>query len=432
MEDEISLRELIETIWNGKVIIAAITLVCLLAGFVYSFIISDPVYEARTILSVNQGTKQGSKAVGLEGLVEEIAELPQANAASYAAQAKTADVLRATMERVGIDTKTMAVSAFAGKISITNLKDTDLLEISVKDKDNQKAAAIANALAEVFVEFISETNKNSIDQTITFLESQVGEEQNKVDANLEKMKAFLMQSPSVTQLEKELETDLLILATLRANLVDYDIRARGLKASIEAGEKELACLSEKIELKKSLFDDPVLYQAMADKNSTDILSASGMELLTEEINPVYISLKQQISLDKHDLALAERQKVSAETLVNTTVDRIAGIQVDLSEKKTRYNQLETDLNTAIQNYDLFNKKYTETKVAQSVKASEAAMLIVSEAHAPVVPVGPKKIQSVVISAILGLMLGLLIVSIRYFWDQGGNSRYLHQESERTS
>ena len=92
MNEEISLRELIQILWNGKKIIAAITLFCIFCGVFYSIYILEPVYEARTILSVNRNIQSSSKAEGLEGLVENLTELPQVNAASYAAQVKTAAV----------------------------------------------------------------------------------------------------------------------------------------------------------------------------------------------------------------------------------------------------------------------------------------------------------------------------------------------------
>lgn len=414
MEEEISLREIVEIVFQGRKVIAGITLACIVIGAVFSFVILDPVYEAKTILSINQDSQQKSKPGGLEGLVNDLTELPQVNAQSYATQAKTSVVLRSTMERIGIDTKTMPVSAFAQKINISNIKGTDLLEITVKDKDPKMAAAIANTMATAFVNFISDISKNRIDKTIVFLESQVGEEQAKVDENVEKMKIFLEKSPSVTQLEKELETNLGILASLRAQAVEYNIQTRGLTASIEASEKELITLSDKIQLKRSLFDDPVLFQALADKNNTGILSTSELELISEEINPVYVTLKGQIGINKSQLEQYEKQKASVESLINTTVNRIEKIQVDLAEKKTRYNQLEAELNSSIQNYDLFNKKYSETKIVQSVKAGENTMVIVSSAHEPVVPVGPRKMQNIALAAVFGLMFGIFLVVFRNY------------------
>lgn len=54
MEEEISLRELIETILRGKRLIIGITLVVMLTAGVYNYYFLDPVYQAKTVLSVNQ------------------------------------------------------------------------------------------------------------------------------------------------------------------------------------------------------------------------------------------------------------------------------------------------------------------------------------------------------------------------------------------
>ncbi len=63
------------------------------------------------------------------------------------------------MERLNIDPRETSLNAFAKKITISNIKDTELLEVTVKDKSPEKAAEIANVVAEELVEFISTTNK---------------------------------------------------------------------------------------------------------------------------------------------------------------------------------------------------------------------------------------------------------------------------------
>lgn len=54
MEEEISLKEIIQVILKGKVLIAIITAITVLVAGVYSFIIVDPVYEGKTILGFNK------------------------------------------------------------------------------------------------------------------------------------------------------------------------------------------------------------------------------------------------------------------------------------------------------------------------------------------------------------------------------------------
>ncbi|SEP75841.1 G-rich domain on putative tyrosine kinase [Virgibacillus subterraneus] len=53
MEEEISLREIIEKLWRGKWIIVGITIVALLISFVYSFFIANPVYKGNAKVTVH-------------------------------------------------------------------------------------------------------------------------------------------------------------------------------------------------------------------------------------------------------------------------------------------------------------------------------------------------------------------------------------------
>ncbi|MFC3018336.1 Wzz/FepE/Etk N-terminal domain-containing protein [Virgibacillus litoralis] len=53
MEEEISLREIVEKLWKGKSIIVGITIVALLISFVYSFFIADPVYKGNAKVTVH-------------------------------------------------------------------------------------------------------------------------------------------------------------------------------------------------------------------------------------------------------------------------------------------------------------------------------------------------------------------------------------------
>lgn len=414
MDEEISLRELIDMLLHGKKVIIGIIIVFILTSAIYSSYILDPVYEAKTILSVNQSAQRNTHADGVEGLVNNIAEMPQVNAESYATLAKTSAVLRGTMERLGIDTETVSVSAFAGKINITNIKGTDLLEITVKDKDPKLAATISNTLAEVFVEFISDTSKNRIDKTITFLESQVGDEQAKVDENVEKMKKFIIQSPSVAELEKQLETSLNLISILQEKAVEFRVKARGMEASVKVAEEELEILPDKIQLKKNLYDDPSLYQVIGEAKDDRSSNISGLELITEEINPAFAELSKELGLNKSKLAMFKEQKAAVEQEINLLTGQIEKIQVELADKKTRYNQLETELESSIQNSELFKKKYTETKIAQSVKAGEAAIVVVSQAYEPILPIGPRKLLNTAVAALAGLMLGVFAVVFKNY------------------
>jgi succinoglycan biosynthesis transport protein ExoP len=415
MEEEISLRELIEVMLAGKWIIILITIAAMLLSVVVSFGLLEPTYEAKTVLAVNQNNLPKSPSDGLEGLVNTFSGMPQVSVQSYVSQAKSAAVLNKVMERLNIDPHETSLNTFANKITINNIKDTELLEITVKDKSPEKAAEIANVLAEELVEFISTTNKLRTQKTLAFLEKQVKEEQNKLGSSVEEMKQFLKQPDTVAELEAELDTNLLLLSEFQARKANLQVEIKKTGATITALEKQLLDVPEKVELKKNLFDDPALYQLYTEKVGVSDISKSGLELRSEEINPVYMELKNELELNKAMLAQLAAEKTSAEAEIARMSEAIKDIQVKLADRKTQLEQLQMEIDTARENYVLFNNKYTESQVTESMKIGEATLMIVSPAYQPTVPVAPKKALNLAVATCLGLMLGVFIVLFRSYW-----------------
>ena len=414
MEEEISLRELIETMLAGKWIIIAITIAAMLLSLVVSFGVLEPTYEAKTVLAVNQTNLQKNPSGGLEGLVDTYSGIPQVSVQSYVSQAKSAAVLTKVMERLNIDPHETSLNAFANKITISNIKDTELLEIAVQDKSPEKAAEIANVVAEELVKFISTTNKLRTQKTLAFLEKQVEEEQTKLGTSVEEMKQFLKQPDTVAELEAELDTNLLLLSNFQARKANLQVEIKKIKAKVNAIEQQLLDVPEKVELKKNLFDDPALYQLYTEIGSRDI-SKSSLELRSEEINPVYMELKNELELNKAMLAQFAAEKASAEAEIARISEAIKDIQVKLADRKTQLEQLQMEIDTARENYTLFNNKYTESQVTESMKIGEATLMIVSPAHQPTVPVAPKKALNLAVATCLGLMLGVFVVLFRSYW-----------------
>ncbi|HHY78434.1 MAG TPA: hypothetical protein GX498_08040, partial [Clostridiales bacterium] len=71
MQEEISLRELIEILLKGKKLIAVITVIAIVLTCVVNFLVLDPVYEARAILvasSLNSKNQNQSASQGIEEL----------------------------------------------------------------------------------------------------------------------------------------------------------------------------------------------------------------------------------------------------------------------------------------------------------------------------------------------------------------------------
>lgn len=410
MEEEISLRELIEIILKGKWIIIMFTLIAVALSLVISFNLLKPIYEAKSIIAVNQiNIPQNSKEdkEALESLVDTFSGIPRLNIQSYIAQAKSTAVLTKVMEHLNLDPTEISLTAFANKITITNIKDTELLEIRVKDNSPEKAAQIANIVAEELVQFIADKNKSKTQKALAFLEKQVNEEELKLASSVEEMKQFLQQSDTVAELQAELQTNLDLLSTFQARKVNLDVNINKSLAKIETMDAQLSKVPEKIELKKSLFEEPGLAQLYGETKE--------VELYSEEINPVYINLRNGLETEKATYAEFITEKNSLETEIAAISKRIKSIQVKLADRQTRMEQLQTQIDTTRENYKVFNNKYTESQVSEAMKINEAALMIVSPAHEPTVPIAPKKSLNLAVATCLGLMLGVFVVLFRSYW-----------------
>lgn len=410
MEEEISLRELIEIILKGKWIIIMFTLIAVALSLVISFNLLKPIYEAKSIIAVNQiNIPQNSKEdkEALESLVDTFSGIPRLNIQSYIAQAKSTAVLTKVMEHLNLDPTEISLTAFANKITITNIKDTELLEIRVKDNSPEKAAQIANIVAEELVQFIADKNKSKTQKALAFLEKQVDEEEHKLASSVEEMKQFLQQPDTVAELQAELQTNLDLLSTFQARKVNLDVNINKSLAKIETMDAQLSKVPEKIELKKSLFEEPGLAQLYGETKE--------VELYSEEINPVYINLRNGLEIEKASFAEFITEKNSLETEIAAISKRIKSIQVKLADRQTRMEQLQTQIDTTRENYKVFNNKYTESQVSEAMKINEAALMIVSPAHEPTVPIAPKKSLNLAVATCLGLMLGVFVVLFRSYW-----------------
>ena len=204
MEEEISLRELIETLWTGKWVIIVLTITALLISGVVSYWIIEPTYEAKAVLQIKktETTQSREEISRLEALIDNYAATAPDSVQDYISLAKSEAVLAKMMARLQIDAREMPLNILANKIKVTNIKDTNLFEITVQDSSPQKATEIANALAVEFSDYVFAENKNNSQKIIMLLEKQMETAQANFASCVEEMNEFLKQPDNVVKREQ--------------------------------------------------------------------------------------------------------------------------------------------------------------------------------------------------------------------------------------
>lgn len=196
--EEISLRELIQTMLKGKWMIALLTAVCVLVTGAYSFYIADPVYEVKTRFVVAPVRLSGSSSIStqitvpqdsdqnntsiIKGIASDLMVINNIDAAvsvllkdyefnmsSYVRLLKSSSMLETVIKELNLplQRKQLDKKIEVQPMKNENNKETDVIEVTVKYNNPQTAVNIADILYREFDKIINQRisykNKTAMD-----------------------------------------------------------------------------------------------------------------------------------------------------------------------------------------------------------------------------------------------------------------------------
>ena len=151
--EELDLKELFLIFWNRKIEILLITLIFVVIGILYSYFYLVPVYKSSTTLILAQSSSTVEQK-GESSITQTDLTLNSKLVSTYSEIMKRKSVLSKVVSNLGMSEKD--IDEIKKNISVKAVSDTELIEITVKNKDPEKAALIANEIAKVFSEKVVE------------------------------------------------------------------------------------------------------------------------------------------------------------------------------------------------------------------------------------------------------------------------------------
>ncbi|PEF23310.1 YveK family protein [Bacillus pseudomycoides] len=171
MEETISLKELFTILRKRLVMIIAITIGAALVSAIVSFYFITPIYQTSTQILVNQKKQEG---VFQPGEVQTSLQLTN----TYKVIVKSPVILDQVKEKLKLN---MSTGALNNKINVANEKDSQVIAVTVQDKDAKLARDIANTTAEVFKSKIAKIM--SVDNVTILSKAEVAEGQSPIKPN---------------------------------------------------------------------------------------------------------------------------------------------------------------------------------------------------------------------------------------------------------
>lgn len=421
--NEISLRELIEVLLKGWRLIAIITAVCVLFSGILSFFILDPTYEAKTILMASDTTArltnlQNNKE-DIAGVLDLLATYPIMTLQTYKEQIKNPQLLQQVIDELKLDKYGINSGNLVGMIDLTTIPDTNLIAVSVTHTDPKLAADIANTLTNKFTSFITNMSRQQASKTSQFLVGQMEIEKKKLDEATLEQKEFLSQPRGADELRQEFDSKLTMLTTFKTELVEKEVELNKVKAGLTMAEQELKTTPKVIVTKKSVGQDPLLNQIIAETNGTSIKDTAQITMNSEEVNEGYIELRTKVSEYKIDASELSAEMNMMRTKINTTQKELEGIQADLADKEHNQELIQRNVDLSQGTYDAFLNKYEETRITESTEVGDSTINIISHAVVPDKPIGPRKMLNLAIAGVLGIMIGVFVAFFKYYWKTSG-------------
>ena len=421
--EEISLREIIEVLLKGWRLIALITAICLVFSSIYSFFILEPTYEAKTILMASFATEKlttlKNDTENIAGILDTISAYPTMTIQTYKEQIKSTKILQQVIDELDLGKYEINRSRLRGMVELETIKDTNLIAVKVTHTDPKLAAEIANTLAKEFTASITDMTRQQANKSSQFLKGQREIEKKNLDEATLELKEFLSQPRGANELRQEFDSKLLMLTTFKTQLVQKEVELNKTKAGLTVSEQELKNTPQIIVTNKSVGQDPLLNQIVAENNGTSIKDAAQITMKSEEINEGYISLRTKVS--DYKIAASE---LSGEidmiiTKINTTQIELENMQLELADKEHNQALLQRKVELSQGTYDTFLNKYEEIRIAESTEIGDSTINIISQAATPEAPIGPRRMFNLAIAGILGIMMGAFAAFFKEYWQTSG-------------
>lgn len=405
MEQEISLRELIEVLLKNKKLIAIITGVSLIFSLILSFT-TPPVYEARTTLLVNPiGAQQKSKEITSSmDVLDTISQYPEISVQTYKEQFLSAEVLKGTIDELGLkseDGQAISIRSLRNKVTVEVIDNTNLIKVTVRDGNPQLAAEIANTLNEKFIDYITAMTKRKSMQAVQAITEQLEEEKKALDEEAKKKRDYLMNAQDIEALNQEIEALRNQLTAYKSLLIDTEKQIESDLLSLKTMEQngigsnvDIAAIEAKIQLKNEVKIEIKL------SNSSNLSNA----ILTAQKTQIETRLVQNVS-----------EKEVLEKKIEEIQQRLSDLRATLATEEYKYNEVMRNYELAEASFEAYQIKKNEAEQNAAADIGRASIIVSSPAVVPEVPSSPNKKLNLGIGIVLGLMIGVLVAFFREYW-----------------
>ena len=152
-KEELDLKQLVNIFWNKRLHVISIVLIFLIIGTVYTFLFVTPKYKSYTSLVLARSESTKENETDTSTITQTDITLNQKLVSTYSELVKSKNVLREVIKNLNINE---SEENLKDNITVSAVKDTELIQITVTNYYPDRASDIANEIAKVFTKKVGE------------------------------------------------------------------------------------------------------------------------------------------------------------------------------------------------------------------------------------------------------------------------------------
>lgn len=297
---------------------------------------------------------------------------------------------------------------------------SNVLHVSYQADDPRRAAQLANAFVEAYVQTNLDLKTQPARQTADWYNAQLGALRNKLEASQAKLSSY-QQSKGIVSLDEKIDVESARLAELSSQVV----AAQGQTYDSLSIQKNASDASA------SVVNNPVI-QGLKSELAKSEAKLSQLSERVGENHPEYQRAEAEIGMLRSKLANESRvARQSMNNDLNVSRQREGALRASLAAQKAKVLALNAqrdvgavlahEVESAQRIYDQALERFSQMQMEGHAGQTEISVL--SAAVAPLVPSSPDVRLNLALAAILGLLLGMGLALIREMLNRRVRSEY---------
>jgi succinoglycan biosynthesis transport protein ExoP len=421
VEEEVSLYDLFEVLSRRKKLMWGIFLLVFALGILYAGYMrySSKDYEAVATIMVNPVSLTGivQSEDAYENLLNATISYPQFTNETYMTIATSIVIIEKLIGNLD-PSENYTVQSLSKKLKAEYSEKTNLMKLTVKDKNPERAAEIANNWVIVFKEALNESIQDQFNKIIELVTIRVDADRKDLDRISQEIELIKEKNMDRIVIQKEMDKLTEQYLDYQKTLVDLDFIVKVQEVEIQKTKESLEEESQFIEIKKSVINEPIIMEYLLSTEKP--IEPMSFSIISQELNQNYIELSRKLA--DLEICLAGDLK-KKETLQESGI--IDDLHKKILEKQTQLLKLEKELGTLEKQYEVYFNNYqtsfrklNEIKTLTSAWTEDTNVTLLSKAIPPSEPTrGTSAKLILAVAAVAGLFLAIFMAFFVEFLDK---------------